>query len=454
MNKPSILLLTIDALRADMLSCYGYDRPTTPNLDRLATSGIRFEQAITGGSWTQAAFPVLLTSSYASVYGGCLGPLAPERPSPIETLAADGYATGGFSTSPLLSKDYGYDRGFHHFAELVPAESDPLLRRIKGGQCLLRSPLTHYMMGLVGKRMRPARNYVSAAEVTDRVCRWLDGVESPFFVWAHYMDTHWPYHLEETLTHPRDIAQAWRELSMMHQVNFKGRSLTPTQRERFVKLYERALQYVDTQIGRLLSHLDSMGHASNTIIIVASDHGEEFLEHGRWGHFESNLYDEILKVPLIIHMPNWTDSQVIHRQVRTLDIMPTILDLCGCYCPDGTEGTSLVSLWTPSKAHYEEVEAISEMWRDTWHRIAVRTEAFKYIWDNRRPHQPELYDLRADPGERQNVSERHPKEVSRFQASVDAHLRRVAQTMPASTSPEPELDEDVISRLRGLGYIE
>src|SRR3989337_2235897 len=100
MHRPNVILLTIDTLRADMLSCYGYKTPLTSNLDRLAASGIRFEQAITGGSWTQAAFPVLLTSSYAGMYGGCLGRLASERPSPVEALSRHGYVTAGFSTNP------------------------------------------------------------------------------------------------------------------------------------------------------------------------------------------------------------------------------------------------------------------------------------------------------------------------------------------------------------------
>ena len=105
-------MLSIDTLRADRLGCYGCPRPLTPHLDKLAAGGIRFEQAITGGSWTQAAFPVMLTSTYASMHGGCLGPLSPARPSPIEALASNGYMTGAFVTSPLLGKAYGYQRGF------------------------------------------------------------------------------------------------------------------------------------------------------------------------------------------------------------------------------------------------------------------------------------------------------------------------------------------------------
>lgn len=455
MNKPNVILLTIDTLRADVLNCYGYHTPLTPNLDRLAAAGIRFEQAITGGSWTQAAFPVLMTSSYAGMYGGCLGRLAPERPSPVETLAAHGYTTGAFSTNPHLSRATGYDRGFHHFNDLIPTEVDPRLRRIKGGQHLLRNPLIHSVLRPLGYNLRPARLYCSAADVTDQLCGWLGQVEGPFFAWAHFMDLHWPYHRVETLTQPTQIAQAWQDLAIMHgRSNFNGKTITAAERDHFVALYEQSLQYVDSQIGRLLSQLETLGYDANTVIIAVSDHGEEFLDHGRWGHWESNLFDEILRVPLIIRMPNPPQGQVIQRQVRLLDLMPTILDLCGCSLPSGLMGVSLVPLWTNPNGDYAGGAAISEMRRDPWHRVAVRTEALKYIWDSKRPDQPELYDLRADPGEKQSVTECFPQEVRQLQAQVDAHLRRVAETERGAAASEPEFDEEVERRLRDLGYIE
>jgi arylsulfatase A-like enzyme len=456
MNKPNVILLTIDTLRADMLNCYGYNTPLTPNIDRLAASGIRFEQAISGGSWTQAAFPVIMTSSYPAMYGGCLGRLASERPSPIETLTAHGYTTGGFSTNPHLSRATGYNRGFHHFSDLAPDEADPRLRRIKGGQRLLRNPLFHYGLGLLGNRMRPARLYSSAADLTDSFYRWLGQVDMPFFAWIHYMDLHWPYHLEEALTQPRDIAQAWQDHAIMYgRSNFNGNEpITAAQRKHFIGLYEQSLQYLDAQIGRLLDQLENSAYASNTIIILLSDHGEEFLDHGRWGHWESNLYDEILRVPLILRMPGMPGSQIIRRQVRLLDIMPTIMDLCECPVPDDILGTSLAPLWTQREAEYDVEAAVSEMRRDPWHRIAVRTEDFKFIWDNKRPNQPDLYDLKADPAEKQNVASLHPQQVSRFQAIVDAQLRRVAETEPGTAAPKLELDEEVVMRLRDLGYME
>ncbi|MCI0398592.1 MAG: sulfatase-like hydrolase/transferase [Chloroflexi bacterium] len=450
----NFLLLTIDTLRADRLGCYGCPRPLTPNLDRLAAAGVRFTQAITGGTWTQAAFPVILTSTYASMYGGCLGALSPQRPSPVAALAAQGYATAGFATNPHLGQKYGYDRGFGHFQDLAPAESDPWLRSVKGGQALLRHPLTHAILGRLGKRLRPARVYVPAAEVTDHLSAWLEKTRQPFFAWAHYMDVHWPYHLEEELVAPAKIGQAWQDLANYHAANWQGAAITPAHQERYIQLYEAALVYLDGQIGRLLGFLESSGRLANTAVVVVADHGEEFLEHGRWGHWENNLYDEIIRVPLLVYVPGLPGPHSVERQVRTLDVMPTLLELSGCSPPPGMEGASLRPLWTREGKAYPANEAVCEMWRDTWHRIAVRTEKFKMIWDSRQPGRPELYDLAADPAEQQDVSALYADVVRNFQARVTAHLHYVSQTAPAEAVGELELDAAVLQRLRGLGYIE
>ena len=450
MNRPNVLLITVDTLRADRLGCYGWPESLTPNLDRLAAQGMRFTQAVTGASWTQGAFPVILTSSYAAMYGGCLGRLSSERPSPIAALSAHGYATGGFSTNPHLSVATGYDRGFHHFMDLIPSEPEPVLRQMKGGQRLLRHPATHY---LLGQRMRPARSYTPAGEVTDRVIEWLDGVQAPFFGWVHYMDVHWPYHLADKLTGPREIAQAWRDLSLYYEATFNQGVIGPEDQRRFIQLYERALCYLDGEIGRLLDYVQQQ-YGQDTVVIVVSDHGEEFLEHGRWGHWESNLHDEILRIPLIIRLPGQSEAGATDRQVRTLDIMPTVLSLCDCPLPDKVEGTNMAPVWSHNGASYDVIESISEMRRDPWHRIAVRTPALKYIWDSKRPDRPELYDLQADKAERHNAIHQYPQEAHRFQACVEEHLIRVASSEPHDDIAELEHSEEVLRRLRDLGYIE
>lgn len=453
-KTPNVILLTIDTLRADWLGCYGHKRPISPHLDRLAARSIRFEQAITGGSWTQAAFPALMTSTYASMYGGCLGPLSAERPSLVSILAEKGYATAGFSTTPLLSKTYGYDRGFQHFSDIIPNEKDPTLRGMKGGQRLLRNPITHAVSKLFGVNLRPAKVYEPAHVLVDEVMQWLDGVKRPFFAWAHFMDVHWPYHLEEDLTRPKEVAQAWADLVHLHEVNWQDAPISPQQKQHYIDLYEQAIAYTDAQIGRLLDYLDHSPFADNTMVIVVSDHGEEFLERGYWGHVEINLFDEILRVPLLMRLPGQTAGKVISQQVRTLDIMPTVLEEAGCELPAKIEGTGLAPLWNGHPEKYGRPISLSERWRDNTHVVALRTEAFKYIWDSEQPDKPQLYDLLADPQETRNVIADYPEQAKQFQAHVDDHLARVAQMTTFGAVNEPDLDENVINRLRDLGYVE
>ncbi len=453
MSKPNILFLTIDTLRPDRLGCYGFKPSITPNIDRLAESGIRFSQAITGGSWTQAAFPVMLTSTYASMYGGCLGPLATERPSPISTLQEGGYSTAGFSTSPLLSRNFGYDKEFNYFVDLDPGEKDPWLRNVKGGQNLLKMPSTHFLAGVFGIKSRPAKIYAPAEELTDQICEWIGESNQPFFVWGHYMDVHWPYHLEDSLNQPSQIAQAWKDVAHLHDVNWNNKPISPTQRDHYVHLYDEAVSYTDTQLGRLFEFLIDRGLDQNTVIILVSDHGEEFLEHGRWGHWEDNLYDEILKVPILFRFPGKTRGEEIREQISTLDLMPTILDICDCSPPIGMKGKSLVPLWGSRREKIQSPVAISEMLRDNWHIIAVRSEKYKYIWDSKNSHQPMLFDIEEDPAEKCNLSSELPGIVAEFRHNIDEVLSEMERTNLENLEA-PDLDEEMVNRLRDLGYVQ
>jgi arylsulfatase A-like enzyme len=455
MTKPNILLLTIDTLRADTLGYAGYHRPITPNIDKLASQGIRFTQAITPGSWTQAAFPGIITSTYACMYGGCLGRLSPERPSPVKIMGDEGgYETAAFSTSPLLSRTYGYDRRFQRFNDLNPGEKNPWLRGVKGGQFMLRQPVTHQFVKLLGQNWRPPKLYATATELNEAAMPWLSSVNEPFMAWLHYMDVHWPYHLEDTLTKPKDIAEAWRDLSHLHEVNWYGAPVSAEQKARYIRLYEEAIAYTDAQIGKLMEFLDESGLTENTIVVLVSDHGEEFLERRHWGHVELNLYDEILKVPMLMRIPGVPGNQVIGQQVSTMDIMPTLLELAGCRIPEKVLGKSLVPLWEGNSADYGVEVAIGERWRDTSHMIAVRTEEYKYIWDDAKPDQPLLFDLRQDPDEQHNIAAEQLGVVQRLHQHVEAQLERMRSTAPAEKSQEPVLDAEIVARLRGLGYVE
>lgn len=470
MSLPNVILLTVDTVRADVLGCYGSPQGLTPNLDRLAGHGICFKQAISGGSWTQAALPVILTSSSASLYGGCIAALAPERPSPVERLQGYGYDTVAITTNPHLSRRTDYDRGFNHFRELIPNEDDPALRDIWGGQRLLRNATFQRVSGRLGLQLRPRRVYSPAEDVTSAVIERLGQARAPFFLWAHYMDAHWPYHLDRSAADAGKRAMEWQDLAVMHKrASFRREAeITVAYRDRFRRLYEEAIRYLDHEIGRLLTHIEGARHLDNTIIVVVSDHGEEFLEHGRWGHWESNLHDEIVRVPFIMRLPRrlqaavrqncfQTTPRVIERQVRTLDLMPTILDLCACPLPQKVEGASLVPLWREDGGAgegYAVTEALSEMHRPPWHRIAVRSERFKLIWDSKQPAAPELYDLSADPGELRDASKAFPDVVDVFMARIERHLQEMAATEPTEAPGALELDAATRRRLHALGYVD
>ena len=454
MVSPNFLLLTIDTLRTDMLGCYGSSRGLTPNLDRFAKDAVFFHQAVTGGSWTQAAFPPMLTSTYASEYGGCLGPLSTERPSPIEALMKAGYHTRGYSTSPLLSKNYGYDRGFVSWHDLIPEERDPMLRGIKGGEKLLRMPFTHSIARTLGIQSRPARKYCSIVDLNEQLITDLVDPVAPFFIWAHIMDTHWPYHIDEALIEPHEIAQAWQDLSAMYGVNRKGRELTPELEARFLNLYEEALRFTDAVSGRLLENLQEIGALENTIVIILSDHGEEFMERKNWGHFEVNLYDEIIRVPLMIRMPDKGPGHEIDQQVRLLDLMPTILDLAGCPAPRGMEGDSFAGLISGDDASYNYEFAISEMWRPEQHIVAIRSVEYKFIWDSTKPDSPQLYHLLQDPLELSDIAGQEQSLIDRFRNMLDDHLNGREDEKAEDLKVHIENDPDVLRRLRDLGYVD
>jgi arylsulfatase A-like enzyme len=324
---------------------------------------------------------------------------------------------------------------------------------MRGGQILLQQPWVHSLSRRFGVNLRPARLYVSAEEINVRALELIEQADRPFFGWIHYMDVHWPYHRTKELKQDRDIARAWRDVLHLHRVNWKNAAVTPAQEARYLDLYEKAVAYTDAQLRRLVESLAAAGPGRDTIIVIVSDHGEEFLERGRWGHFETNLHDEIVRVPLIVRLPEKGGGVVIRRQVSTLDIMPTILDLSGCPPLPGMDGDSLKPLWS-GDGSYPGGPAISEMWRGEWHIVAIRTAEHKFIWDSRLPDRPMLFDLARDPVEREDVAAGFPDLVAGFREVLDRHLRRAESTGTDVQEHAPELDGDMVRRLRDLGYLE
>lgn len=370
-----------------------------------------------------------------------------------ELLRQNGYRTAGFTTNPQVGRLFGFERGFDTFVECEPdgAYPGPRWVKFKGAQRVLCQPSTHRLFQVFNANSLPPEVTTPAGQLVDQVIEWLDQPRSqPAFMWAHFMDAHWPYHVLRRSFTPRQKAQIWRDLQIVHRITGEHGYLNPgaEQVARLKALYWEALSYVDLHISRLLHFLETSGFLDHTALIVTSDHGEEFYEHGRWSHYQ--LFDESLQVPLILRIPGINSQQEILRQVSLLDVAPTVLDLAGAPRANAMLGHSLLRLLDPSAAPDEHVFAES-MWPDAY-RMAIRSEDYKYIYDNQYPDAVQLYDLQADPRERHNIYLQHTPVARRYDEIRRCQAEQ-AQATAGTTTETPEVDSSVAERLRALGYL-
>ncbi len=296
----NIVLITIDALRADHLSCYGYERKTSPNIDKIAEKGIIFNNAIAPSSWTAPSMASLFTSVYPINHGVIHGigyrrnktihiqeVFLNELTTLAEILKTNGYTTLGVASNLHLSEKFEFARGFDYF------------------QCL---------------------PFLAALPVNETIYSWEDEIKksSKFFLWVHYFDPHHPYYARtpwiehytsKALTKKLNLSEkSWQKLTRFIPT-FKKE---PAALSNLVALYDSEINYVDSCLGKLIR---KFGLNKNTLIIITADHGEGFLEHGKLGH-GNNLYQETIHIPLIIKLPYSSKKETVSRQVNLIDIMP------------------------------------------------------------------------------------------------------------------------------------
>ena len=281
--KPNVLLVTIDTVRADHVGAYGYTKPTTPTLDRLAREGVRFADATSQAPLTGPAHAAILTGSYPGRFGvrdNAAMPLPDSATTVAELFKAAGYRTGAFIGAFIVDRQYGFGQGFDEF--------DSKFERFTSAAKL--------------QARRPA------AAVVDDALKWLSTRSSaPFFAWVHLYDAHAPY----------DAPAAFR-------TRFPA---TP---------YDGALAYVDASVGRLIDALQQSGQLEQTIVCVVADHGEGLGEHGESEH-GFFLYDATLHVPWILRLPQRRYAgAVVSEQVRAIDVTPTLAALGGLAKPSAS----------------------------------------------------------------------------------------------------------------------
>lgn len=426
----------LDTLRADGLSAYGNPRATSPAIDALAARGVLFENAMSHAPWTLPSFVGLLSGRYPSQAVFAQGSL---QNSLLDVLRSAGWSTAAFTEGGYVSRHFGMDRGFEVFQEE------------EGKTRLVLDP-------------RPTQGTGSIEHTFDGAIDWLrEPHAKPFFLMVHTYEIHFPYRNREyaqSLPHGR-LGATYEEKQRL--AIRKGALAVGEEERTYVRaLYDGGVHSADTQVRRLLDALEETGLAADTVVVVTADHGEDLGGRdpkalGEHGH---QLYDELLRVPLIVYHPRaeWPAGR-IGAQTRLVDVMPTLLEFAGLPAPPGLAGASLVPLLRGREK--DTRLAYSELRRSPWNeyaRTAIRDGRHKLIANlSPRPvgwPEIEFYDLSRDPGERENlVGIRHEALDAltvRLKDERDALRSEGGIEIPEEEDLPPELRE----RLEALGYLE
>lgn len=428
----NVLLFTIDSLRPDVLGCYGSNEKITPNIDSFARDGIVFNSAISQGPRTAESFPAILSGKYGSTYLDLYNGLSQKRVLISEILKDNGFHTAAFNSNPYISRYKKYDRGFDHFVDNISE-----IKNINNHW--LRLKLTH----LKTLFQEP---YTPANIVNEQVKSWLSKELKPYFLWVHYMDVHGPYIPKSgwALKNRIKAGLLWKK-----STDAPGR-LTEQEKEFLVRSYKEEVEYADNHVRELLDCIDR----ENTIIILMADHGEFMGEHGLFGHPPFYLYDSLLKIPLIIKLPDSmkVGAGQINRTVKSLDVVPTILDALNITHKYEMHGETLLPLMKGSIDSYRCDYFISEIWAN---HLSIRTEKWKLIYRIQNSKKTlELFNLENDPGEEINVVRERPDIVSEMEHAIQTHMKKVnAPSKNRDASNLEEENEEVKARLKKLGYM-
>jgi arylsulfatase A-like enzyme/Tfp pilus assembly protein PilF len=396
----NVLVITIDTIRADRIGAYGYDDVETPAMDALAREGVLFSKAYSTTPLTLPAHTTIFSGTYPLYHGvrDNGGYVVPEDLTTMaELFAEQGYDTAAFIAAYVLDSRWGLNQGFDTYFDDFDVRDQRFIS--------------------MGSVQRPAN------EVIDETAAWLDeGRDDPFFLWVHLYDPHAPYEPPEPY------------LSQYAGSRYAGE-----------------IAFTDSQIDRLLGALEERGLRDNTFIVLAGDHGESLGEHGE-GQHGFFIYEGATHVPLIIWTPFEKFGGIERGEVVSLvDIMPTVLEMCGLETPEHVQGASLVPYFSSAFApdpRYVYSETFYPRLHYGWSELtSIQDEQYKLIMSP----EPELYDLVEDPEETTNLAEER--------RAIFGQLRDDAEELVARLSEEEsqaafmDVDEETMKKLASLGYI-
>jgi arylsulfatase A-like enzyme len=382
----NLTLLTIDALRKDALGCYGNKSGLTPFIDSLQDRCIRFTRAQSTGPYTQASFPGILTSSYYLDYGQPRG-LSPQRTLVSEPLKEAGITTAVFHSNPYLCEYLGWNRGWDTFYDSMEEEVSEQIPYVKGDV------------------------------INSKVVSWLSshrqGNNGPFFLWLHYMDIHEPYVPEREYIELIDpsISLTKDEMFRLFTQVLLKRDVSDQAIVRLLKkLYDAHVREADDYVKEFFTTLEKLELLQDTAVIITSDHGDEFGEHGGLSH-DDKMYSELLDVPLIIYDPAKDKGEVCDKLASNIDIPPTIIQLFGLEPVENFQGCSLLPLEDyPEKGCFgEAIDQRSQRGGDiAKDSYFYRQQDIKLIY-RANLDQWQMYDLEEDPAELNNIADSSPK---------------------------------------------
>ena len=404
-GRPNLILITLDTLRADALGIYGQLEKPSPRMDQLGREGVIFEHAMTTNPETLPSHASILTGQWPHHHGvrANAGFILPEAELTLaEILEASGYRTAAEIAAPVLRKETRITQGFTH-------QRGALSRNVQ----LKQVPTQH-------DSEKPMTR--DGSDITNRAIEFMKRYgQDPFFLWLHYFDPHNPYYA------PLGFRNDFRE--------------SP---------YHAEVAYVDHQIGQLLQGLDQLGLSENTVIVLTSDHGEGLNEHGEPTH-SYFVYNTTMRVPLIIWAPEQLEGgKRVSSLTRTIDILPTVLELLDIEIPDDIDGESLLPLIegtedSDTRPAYGEATRFAATFSLPTLRYLRRGD-WKYIHKTN----PELYNLQEDPNELVNLADQEPQRVADLRGELEVLLK----THPTEVDPaQTEIDAQVAAELIALGYV-
>jgi arylsulfatase A-like enzyme len=422
-------MVTLDTTRADHLGAYGHAGTTSPRIDRLARQATLFTMAQAQASVTPVSHASLLTGlnpynhGLRFMHGPLANRLAPERTTLAEVLAGAGYETAAFVSAFPVSQRFGLHQGFQTFdAEFMRDVSQAVSQQ-----------------GAVNT----GDNQRRADETTDRALAWLGRAGEPFFLWLHYFDPH-----DRRLAPPEEFLARFGEPPA-------------DKRDALRALYDIEIAWMDHHLGRLLDRLRQERRLDPMLVVVTGDHGEGLGDHDWWTH--GILYQEQVRLPLIIKQPHQRDARRVEHLVRSIDLMPTLLELAGVERArwPAMDGQSLVPLLRDGApdpgldAYADSLNTLSYRFapgvtdrKQELYSSLVRG-GWKYIHHWKQPDSSELYYLPDDPGERRNLWAAEPRKVRELEAALSQHEE------PGRVRLEQgEMSEEDRERLRSLGYVE